>query len=343
VIALANAGGWSAVRVCLVDNTLGRSLHAAPEFGHANGPLYYLGVFPVESLPWVIALPAAIASGVLARNRRGGRTTYLACIVVAGLAMLSLPSTKRGLYALPLYPAAAVVAGVWLTRAGSKRERRIDRITLASLLALIVIVLLVAGGCAAWIEYGGGAPEKLASSVAFLREHYGISGAARSGSRGSIALITAVVAGGTGLATAWFALHAARHSVASLARACACSALAMFLVWSCVVQPFIDPLKNMSDGARRSMDEVPASEPLLGLALDETTRAIIPYYTGRFIHNVARPEEALDALRNGPSKHLVVMESAEHEIDAGLRVHLSTPVRKRLDAGRALNVYGYVP
>jgi 4-amino-4-deoxy-L-arabinose transferase-like glycosyltransferase len=344
VVALANAGGWSAVRVCLVDNTLGRSLHAAPEFGHANGPLYYLGVFPVESLPWVIALPAAIASGVLARDRRGGKTKYLACIVVAGLVMLSLPSTKRGLYALPLYPAAAVVAGVWLSRVGSNRERRIDRITLASLLALMAIMLLVAAGCAAWIEYGGGAPEKLASSVAFLREHYAItSDGAPSGSRGSFALITAAVAGGTGLAIAWFALRAWHRSIASLARACAYSALAMFLVWLCVVQPFIDPLKNMSDGARRSMGEVPASEPLLGLALDETTRAIVPYYSGRFIRNVARPEEALDALRSGPSKHLVVMDNAEHDIDAELRAHLSAPDRKRLDAGRALNVYSYVP
>ena len=67
VLALANVAGWSAVRVCLIDNTLGRSLTAAPEFGHANGPLYYLGIFPVESLPWMIVLPA-----VFLANNVGG-------------------------------------------------------------------------------------------------------------------------------------------------------------------------------------------------------------------------------------------------------------------------------
>jgi len=375
VLALARAGGWSAVRVCLVDNTIGRSVRAAPEFGHANGPLYYLGVFPLEALPWILALPAAIASGALARTRRGGRTRFLAWLVLAGLALLSLPSTKRGLYALPLYPAAAVVAGAWLSRTGVTRRatrarervvaqselavqqpelavarspsvislcsQRIDRATLAGLLGLLGLVSLAVAASAAWIEWGGAVPAKLASSVSFLREHYGIApGSETLHAHGWMsAPIVALIAGLVAITTLSIAATSMRRSTASLARSSALAALATILVWLCAVQPFIDPLKDMGDGARRSMSVVPEEEPLLGLALDETTRAIIPYSTGRFIRNVATPAEALDALEHGPSRHLVVMDNGEQHIDAALRARLRSRTSTKLDAARTLNVY----
>jgi 4-amino-4-deoxy-L-arabinose transferase-like glycosyltransferase len=357
VFALERAGGWSAVRVCLVDNTIGRSLQAAPEFGHANGPAYYLSVFPLEALPWIIALPAAIVSGSLARTRRAGRTQYLAWLVVAGLVILSLPSTKRGLYALPLYPAASVVAGAWLARAGGTlarasselpsasllRSQRIDRATLIGLLVVFGSLLLAVSATAAWIEWGGAAPAKLASSTSFLREHYGIASAnATSSTHSSLAApIVTLIAGLAALGVLVFAATSMRRSVPPLARSSALAALATILVWLCAMQPFLDPLKDMSDGARRSMSVVPDDEPLLGLALDETTRAIIPYYTGRLVRNVATTAEALDALERGPSKHLVVMDNGEQNIDAALRVRLQPIAREKLDAARTLNVYRY--
>jgi len=351
VIALANAGGWSAVRVCLVDNTLGRSLHAAPEFGHANGPLYYLGVFPVESLPWVIALPAAIASGVLARDRRGGRTTYLACIVVAGLVMLSLPSTKRGLYALPLYPAASVVAGAWLSRIGSTRSQRVDRATLAWLLALLGGVLLAVAGALAWIEWGGEVPAKLANLASFLREHYGIANA--SSASGALervessehismaAPIATLFAGLAACGVLWIATTSKRRELPSLARWTSAAALATFLMWMCVVQPFLDPLKDMTERTREIVARVPADERLLGVALDETTRAIIPYFTGRFVTNAPDMEAALTELSAGTSRHLFAMPGAEEGFDPALRKHLRLVEHKLLNASRALDLFAY--
>jgi 4-amino-4-deoxy-L-arabinose transferase-like glycosyltransferase len=343
VLALANTGGWSAVRVCLIDNTLGRSLQAAPEFGHANGPLYYLGVFPLEALLWMIVLPAMIASGALARSWRAGRANHLAWLVAAGLVILSLPSTKRGLYALPLYPAAAAAAGAWLSRAGSSRGGRFDRITLTVVLASIGIVLLAVAGSTAWIAWGGSVPARLESSVRFLREHYGIAEASAGASFVAFTVIVTSVAGAAGLSVLWIAARSRTRSVPWLARASAIAALAAFSIWLCAVQPFIDPLKDMSRGARESMADVPASEPLLGLALDETSRAVIPYYTGRLIRNVSTPEEAIEALKRGPSKHLVVMDNGDQNVSPELRADLRAVSKRRLDAARALNVYRYEP
>ncbi|MBI4603843.1 MAG: hypothetical protein HY721_17955 [Planctomycetes bacterium] len=53
-------------------------------------------------------------------------------VFLLGLLLLSIPSAKRGLYLLPLFPAFAVVMGWWLGRAGEAGAGRmlLDRVTL---------------------------------------------------------------------------------------------------------------------------------------------------------------------------------------------------------------------
>jgi 4-amino-4-deoxy-L-arabinose transferase-like glycosyltransferase len=351
VLALASSAGWSAVRVCLIDNTLGRSVSANPEFGHANGPFLYVGTFPLETMPWMLVLPAALMGRTLVRDWRAGRGRFLALLVLSGLVILSLPATKRGLYALPLYPSFAVVAGVWLSRAGSARGSRIDRPTLVTLTAVISAILLVTAVALAWIAFGGALPERMQSSVSFLRQQRGLATALGSDGTGGPAAIpwssiaswvsVVLLAGGAGLVLFIRALRARTASTPALAGASAAGALALFLIWHSAVQPLVDPLKDMGEGARVSMRDIPADEPLLGLALDETSRAIIPYYTGRFILNVATSSDAIEALEKGPSRHLVVMDNVEHKIDATLRAKLRPVSQPRLNAVRVLNVYRY--
>jgi 4-amino-4-deoxy-L-arabinose transferase-like glycosyltransferase len=66
-----------------------------------------------------------------------------------GLAMLTLASTKRAIYLLPIFPAAAIAAGVWLDRfldgrADGAFDRLVGHLMSASLLAAAIALLTAA-------------------------------------------------------------------------------------------------------------------------------------------------------------------------------------------------------
>ena len=114
IIALWYRGGWPFIREVIVVNNLMR-FTGAPEgaaLGHQNGLLYYVELFPGNFLPWtLIFIPAFIAS-----IRKFKDDPYVSWFM-GPFILLSLASTKRGLYLVPLYPAAACMTANWLENA----------------------------------------------------------------------------------------------------------------------------------------------------------------------------------------------------------------------------------
>ena len=328
VLALVRAGRSDLVRICLVDNVVGRAAGGAAyaSFGHARGPLYYLSAFPASFLPWTLAIPAI----VLARAGRD-RARFLALLVVAGLVLLSIPSGKRELYALPLFPAAAAVVGVWLSRVGSRRGSRIDAPTLAAVLGVLVLAC-AAGALGLALAAAGRVPASLAE---FAR--------ALDGRRASgvLAVAAAALALG-GAAIAWFAARALRSgSPALAARTAVAAASILVFALQAGLRPILDPAKDLRAGALAIARAVPAPEPLLGFALDETIRAVVPFYGGRLIRSVDDPESAVADLESGPSRHLVVTEAGEKRLPDGLRRRLAPVAELRVGVARPVTVYRY--
>jgi 4-amino-4-deoxy-L-arabinose transferase-like glycosyltransferase len=114
IFALWNRGGWPFIREVIVVNNLMR-FTGAPEgavLGHQEGPLYYLDHFSVDFLPWtLIFVPTLIAS-----IRKFKDDPYISWFL-GPFILLSIASTKRGLYLVPLYPAAACMTASWLENA----------------------------------------------------------------------------------------------------------------------------------------------------------------------------------------------------------------------------------
>jgi len=104
-------GGWPFVREVIMVNNFMRFL-GSPEgaaLGHQHGILFYLESFPRGFLPWTfLFIPAAFAS---LRNFR--KDSYISWFL-GPVVLLSLSSTKRGIYLVPLYPAAACMVAHWL-------------------------------------------------------------------------------------------------------------------------------------------------------------------------------------------------------------------------------------
>ena len=73
---------------------------------------YYLYNFPIDFLPWVFFIPAAVAYG-FSRGKLEKRGEFLFLFIWFALIFIffSLSKGKRAIYLLPLYPAAAVMVG----------------------------------------------------------------------------------------------------------------------------------------------------------------------------------------------------------------------------------------
>src|SRR6185295_4631167 len=91
---------------------------------------YYLWRFPVGFFPWIIFLPWGIAHALSGDEReRRGVGLFLLTWIAAIFLFFSFSTGKRGVYIIPLYPAAAILVARLLARArehdGASAARRL--------------------------------------------------------------------------------------------------------------------------------------------------------------------------------------------------------------------------
>ncbi len=271
--------GHEAFRTLFIDNTAGRIFAASEDRSHVR-PLYYYAIyFPLHFLPTALALPGALLTRWRSPDRLTERERLAYDVSLlwlgAGLLMLSLASTKRAVYLVPLFPAAAVACGLWvdgLVRTATTRSRAGgDRY--AKVFPYLLAALLLALGAAApvttyWLE--------------------GVSV--------SRALLGTACAAGFCLAM----LLVPRERL-DLALSCWLTGLAAtFVVALWTIVPAYDQLKSLGPISREIGRSVPTDEPIYLYDPDETTEALLPLYAdrpGTVLRSTAQLEEAL--LRRG--------------------------------------------
>jgi 4-amino-4-deoxy-L-arabinose transferase-like glycosyltransferase len=276
-LALLKAGGPAALRECLVGNTVGRLVEtsATRAYGHRQPFWYYLGPGAIVLLPWVIALPATLrASRAQAPGEpRTGRQLLLLTAAL-GVAGLSLAATKRGLYLLPLLPAAAVAISWWLAGVNDRKGqpgREWDQPTLVVLLAMAGLTSALLGGAAAVCAWFPGWVPRWAPL-------------ARGLSPLGLRIIVVVGAGVAARALARL-IHHHRHRTAPSPEAVALLFAALLVGWQAGVKALLDPLKELHSltaaigQALPGRGPVPAdrpSEALLGIVGFDLARDVTP-------------------------------------------------------------------
>jgi len=102
-------GGQGFVDETLIHHTIDRFARGS---SHVRPIYYYFINFPADFLPWFLFLPGAIVYG-FSKRRKGFQKEYLFLIVwfIVIFLFFSFSKGKRGLYLLPLYPAAALLVG----------------------------------------------------------------------------------------------------------------------------------------------------------------------------------------------------------------------------------------
>jgi 4-amino-4-deoxy-L-arabinose transferase-like glycosyltransferase len=237
---------------------------------------YYLWRFPVGFFPWLLFLPWGVAQ-VLSIEERKSRSAAVFLLAWASAIFLffSFSTGKRGVYIIPMYPAAALVvarllAGAWEAGPASPARGRLSRaLTLwAGVAATLFVVLMI---------------------VTRRREPD---------------LIVAARVIGLGLACGAIAARVL-HGRSRTGAALACLVASLVLVVLAATEELF-PRVNRRENIRAFAEQVKARLGPGDFATTEEKRDAWVFYTGRFAEEADTPEAIREYLsRSGPGQLLI--------------------------------------
>jgi len=142
-------GGEEYLQATLLHHTVDRF---AKGTSHIRPVYYYLYNFPVDFFPWIFFFPAGVAYG-FSREMVEKRKRFLFLLTWVAFIFLffSLSKGKRGLYLLPLFPAASVIIGKLWDDFLSARMDHFKQEWISFALYGFIGCALVAGAAIPWV------------------------------------------------------------------------------------------------------------------------------------------------------------------------------------------------
>ncbi len=271
----AGQDGPEHLKVFFWNNLVGRFTHIdAPQelqyaAGHRNSPGKYVLELPMYLWPWTLLVAAAARRAFLQRHapfeeRRPVRFALASSL--PALAVLSVAATARNIYLAPALPGAALLLG-WWARETAKAADRWDVYAMRGTAVLLLLAALVFVAALALLgaDAGGGA------SVRF----------------GLVAISALGLIAAAGLVL---------HALAATRRGQLLSALAALLLAYCAllagpasqIYRAVDAWQNLPAIARAIAADA-RGRPLILMAPDETTRAMIDLYARTSVELIAGP------------------------------------------------------
>jgi len=318
IIELYRIGGKHVIREYLLQNTLGRILPSAISHyvgGHKHSFAYYFGKLPQDFIPWIIALPAALAFLIhppksLESEKRKGLSMALS-LFAGGFMLLCLPATKRGLYLVPIYPMLACGIGGWFDHTCHRGHpaTSLERWTLQLLLGLFTLIpLCVAAGSVVIVLTGIGprgyqmAPviKRLAPMLVLIV------------SLGIIAFLF--------LANRF--LRALKTKTAPSCLILFATAIILFLAYHEGAVRIMDPVKSIHRFTVKMKPYVTREAPIAGYKISELTRAMIPFDTGRYVKILSDPKALSKFLKAHPNTLLVIPKKEAEKLPPALITNL---------------------
>jgi 4-amino-4-deoxy-L-arabinose transferase-like glycosyltransferase len=256
--------------------------------GHAQPFYYYLQTFPLALLPW---LPPALASArrtFWAGEHPGEHPDlrrYLGWVTLGGLVLLSLATTKRPTYVLPLLPPAFLLIGVSMAEFSREAGRPVLR----------------------WQRVLFGRVQPVWMAAWGLLVPTAVLVYTRSPWPRTLNLVAlGALAGVLGVLWSWRGLWPRAWEAQRLSAVVFCVAALGLAV------PILDARKDMAPFFRWVDAQVPQGESLVVVNPDETLYGIIPFATGRTV-TALQPDELSDQVARSRAPALLV-EQVDPEI-----------------------------
>ncbi|MFQ5687115.1 MAG: ArnT family glycosyltransferase [Candidatus Scalindua sp.] len=142
-------GSWEHIKTFLVHNNLQRivpGVGSGYSGGHIKPFYYYLSIIWRAFAPWSLLVPAVFFY-TYRKGFQGKDRVFLVLWFISGLLMLSFAGTKRTIYLVPLFPSISILTGSWLSDVENRIANvMIDRISQWSILCVSGISVIILTG-----------------------------------------------------------------------------------------------------------------------------------------------------------------------------------------------------
>jgi 4-amino-4-deoxy-L-arabinose transferase-like glycosyltransferase len=318
-LELWRLGGGEYLGVFLIHNHLGRFVNGSS--GHHRPIYYYLIQFPIGFLPWGLLIPPVFyrafrkSSGPSGPDRVG--ILFAKCWFVAGFLFLTLASTKRVLYLMPIFAPAAMMTA-WFIDSTLKglTLKRFEKI----FTTLFALALLLAGATAVPVYF-------------FFCRKYDLPPS-------WLAIVWIIVFSLVAVILSVEAFWRHRRDIGLFWGLSGGAVVSLSLLVLVAVIPLIDSYKSFVPFSADVRALVPASAPLYAYRPDETLRGALPFYTGRYLVELETPEALSRALDREKTLFVVARDKRgqlkAEILEAGSFSLLS---RHGIDTGRSLLLF----
>ena len=275
-IALWQHGGTEHLKVFLLHNHLQRFFPSGfagtisgAASGHHHPFYYYITEFPSGFLPWSILLIPVLFHAFSKSGKSGDAnvlsekgTLFAKCWFFAGIIFLSIASTKRTLYLMPIFAPIAMLTATYIDST-LKSPQLLT--TIGKIFAWVFTIVLLFVGLA------------LTPICFYMKKLYpmDVSGTL---------LILIIVLSLFMIALSIAAIrYFQKRDLKKYWISMNVSIVLMLLFAVTVVIPVLDNHKSFVPFCRQIAATVPAGEPLYAYQPDETLRGAVPFYTGHYV------------------------------------------------------------
>jgi 4-amino-4-deoxy-L-arabinose transferase-like glycosyltransferase len=300
-IALWQQAGTEHLNVFFIHNHLQRFLPAGmagqisgSASGHHHPFYYYITELPNGFLPWSILLIPVLYHAFSRQTRLTDRNAppakgrlWAICWFFAGLVFLSVASTKRTLYLMPIFAPISVLTACYIDSTLTVGvQGKLGRIFLWAFDILLLVIAIALTPAYLYVSnaYPLGVP------AGFLAWILGLS-----------ALVMAFACAG--------ALYLYRRNLARYWISIGLPVVMTLIFVAVIVLPILDVHKSFVPFCDQVTALVPADKPLYGYKPDETLRGAVPFYTGRFVDETE--EIGINLLSEKEPFYLIIRDKRE--------------------------------
>jgi len=284
-LCLYSYGGVKYLKTFFIDNNLLRFFSGGSS-GHHRPLYYYLTEFPAGFMPWsIFIIPAFfyIFSKDICHNKKG--LLFLKSWFISGFILFSLASTKRILYLLPIFAPVSIIIAIFIDYViDTQHLKKIYKVFLwlhVSMYLLLGLMFL----------------PSIIYTKNLLGFHFDNKNLIYSVSISVVIAIASISA----MIMLW---KNKKRQYFFLTK----GALFFFFIFTLIfIAPEVDTYKSLKPFAKKVTEYIPEHLSIYTYKPDETIRALIPFYTGRYLIEI-HDKKSLKALNENDKVYIIIRD-----------------------------------
>ncbi len=317
-LSLWHQGGNEYLKVFFVHNHLER--FAGGSTGHSQPVYYYLVQFPTAFLPWGILTVPVFFRSLCRQNDTQGRagkgTLLMLCWFAAGFIFLSVASTKRALYLMPLFAPASLLTAAYIDATMTGLAVKTWEKTFIHIFGLFPLLAGIAA----------------VPALAVVSRKLGFDLPAKE-------LVLTIFFSAAAVIFSAVALWKPGKEMPRFWMFSSASVLSLLFLGLTAAIPVLDHFKSFVPFCEEVQAAVPSSAPLYAWQPDETLKGAVPFYTGRFLKDLDSVSQLENGLHTEKNLFIIIRDKkgvTEQKLLSTGKVHVL--FKQSMDTDRSLAI-----